>query len=88
MTRRVQGQRDAAVREVETSADQYAPVQDTEEYLNSKGGVPREARGSAGGRDQGRNTAHRRRMESVAEEERHGAEVGEEARRQERRRSG
>ena len=68
---------------IETSADQYAPVRDTEAYLDSKGGVPRDDEGR-GGRDQGRNTAHRRRLESQVEEERHAAEVDVEARKNER----
>jgi len=61
--------------DIETSADQYAPVRDTEDYLNSKGGVPREDKGRGGDRDQGRNGPHRRRLESAPEEERHAAEV-------------
>lgn len=54
----------------ETSADQYSPVRHTESYLDTKGGVPREDHGE-GGRDQGENTPHRRRLESAPEEERH-----------------
>ena len=68
----------------ETSADQYAPVRDTEQYLNTKGGVPRADDGGDAERDQGKNTPHRRRLESQAEEARHGAEVEIEAHKQER----
>ena len=57
--------------DIETSADQYSPVRNTESYLDSKGGVPRADHGEGGDRDQGENTPHRRRLESAPEEERH-----------------
>jgi hypothetical protein len=59
----------------ETSADQYAPVQDAEAYLDTKGGVPRDDDSRPGGRDEGRNGPHRRRLEAKDEEIRHQAEV-------------
>lgn len=54
-------------------------MRDSEGYLNTKGGVPRGDDGRGGDRDQGRNSPHRRRLESAVEEERHDAELGSEA---------
>ena len=66
-----------------TSAEQYAPVQDAERYLDSKGGVLPADEGAidAKGR-QGKEP--RRPLESPVEAERHAAEVGNEAKKQRR----
>ena len=57
----------------ETSADQFAPVKDTKRYMDSKGG--------AGTYKPGRK--HDPAEGPTDQEVRHGAEVGNEARRQE-----
>jgi hypothetical protein len=59
--------------EPKTSTDQYAPVKDTKRYMDSKGG--------AGTYKPGRK--HEAAEGPAYQEIRHGAEVGNEARRQE-----